>query len=39
MEVFREIYSMIYDSPSYGNNGLGDYLGKFKKVKQLREDA
>lgn len=39
MEVFREIYSMIYDSPSYGNNGLGDYLGKFRKVKQLREDA
>lgn len=39
MEVTREIYSMIYDSPSYGNNGLGDYLGKFKKVKQLREDA
>lgn len=39
MEVFKEIYSMVYDSPSYGNNGLGDYLGKFRKVNQLREDA
>ena len=38
MEVVK-VYSMIYDSPSYGNNGLGDYLGEFKKVKQLREDC
>ena len=38
MEVSK-IYSMIYDSPKYGNNGLGDYLGEFRKVKQLREDA
>ena len=30
---------MVYDSPKHGNNGLGDYLGKFRKVKQLREDA
>ena len=34
-----KIYSMIYDSEKYGNNGYGDYLGEFKKVKQLREDA
>lgn len=38
MEVVK-IYSMIYDSPKYGNNGFGDYLGEFRKVKQLREDA
>jgi hypothetical protein len=30
---------MIYDSKEYGNNGYGDYLGEFKRVKQLREDA
>ena len=34
-----KIYSMIYDDPKYGNNGHGDYLGEFKRVKQLREDA
>lgn len=34
-----KIYSMIYDSPKYGNNGYGDYLGEFRRVKQLREDA
>ena len=38
MEV-RKIYSMIYDSLSYGDNGLGKYLGEFKVVRQLREDA
>lgn len=38
MEVSK-IYSMIYDSKEYGNNGYGDYLGEFKRVKQLREDA
>lgn len=38
METVK-IYSMIYDSPKYGNNGLGDYLGEFRKVKQLREGA
>ena len=37
MEVVK-IYSMIYDSPTYGDNGYGKYLGEFKKVKQLRED-
>ena len=34
-----KIYSMIYDSKEYGNNGYGDYLGEFKRIKQLREDA
>ena len=34
-----KIYSMIYDSPKYGNDGLGNYLGEFRRVKQLREDA
>jgi len=38
MEVSK-IYSMIYDSKKYGNDGYGDYLGEFKIVKQLREDA
>ena len=38
MEVSK-IYSMIYDSKEYGNNGYGDYLGEFKRIKQLREDA
>lgn len=34
-----KIYSMIYDSPKYGNNGLGEYLGEFERVHQLREDG
>jgi hypothetical protein len=34
-----KIYSMVYDSTAYGDNGLGSYLGEFKKIKQLREDA
>lgn len=34
-----KIYSMVYDSPKYGNNGLGEYLGEFKRIKQLREDG
>ena len=38
MEVSK-IYSMIYDNKERGNNGYGDYLGEFKRVKQLREDA
>lgn len=33
-----KLYSVYYDSKDYGNEGLGDYLGEFKKVKQLRED-
>ena len=39
MEEFKKIYSMVYDSPKYGNNGFGEYLGKYKCIKQLREDA
>lgn len=35
----KKIYSMIYDSKEYGNNGKGEYLGEFEKVKQLREDV
>lgn len=38
MEIFK-IYSMIYDNEKYGNNGYGNYLGEFKKIKQIREDA
>ena len=38
MEIFK-IYSMIYDNAKYGNNGYGNYLGEFKKNKQIREDA
>lgn len=34
-----KIYTMIYDSPDYGNNGYGDYLGEFKVIKQLRKDG
>lgn len=34
----EKLYSMIYDSKKYGNDGLGDYLGEFKHVRQLRED-
>lgn len=33
-----KIYSMVYDNPERGNNGLGEFLGEFRKVKQLRED-
>ena len=38
METFK-VYSMIYDSKEYGDNGYGNYLGEFRRVKQLREDA
>ncbi len=38
MEVFK-IYSMIYDNEKYGNNGYGNYLGEFKRIKQIREGA
>ena len=34
-----KIYSMIYDNSERGNNGLGEFLGEFRKVKQLREDT
>lgn len=37
METVK-LYSMIYDTKIYGNEGLGDYLGEFKRVRQLRED-
>ncbi len=33
-----KLYSMYYDDKTKGNNGLGDYLGEFRHVKQLRED-
>ena len=36
MEVVK-IYSMIYDSPKYGNNGYGEYLGEFKKLNSLEK--
>jgi len=38
METFK-VYSMIYDSPNYGDNGYGKYLGEFNRIKQLREDV
>ncbi len=37
MEVSK-LYSMYYDNKSLGNEGLGDYLGEFRLVRQLRED-
>jgi ribosomal protein S27AE len=37
METIK-LYSMIYDDKTKGNEGLGDYLGEFKHVRQLRED-
>lgn len=33
-----KLYSMFYDDKTKGNNGLGDYLGTFRHVRQLRED-
>ena len=33
-----KLYSMYYDNKELGNNGLGDYLGEFRHVRQLRED-
>ena len=33
-----KLYSMYYDDKSLGNSGLGEYLGDFKHVRQLRED-
>ena len=37
METIK-LYSMVYDTKIYGNDGLGDYLGEFKHIRQLRED-
>ena len=37
METVK-LYSMYYDNKDLGNNGLGDYLGEFRRVRQLRED-
>ena len=37
METVK-LYSMYYDNKDLGNNGLGDYLGEFRHVRQLRED-
>lgn len=34
-----KVYSMVYDNPERGNNGLGEFLGEFRKVKQIREDT
>lgn len=39
MNEVSKIYTMIYDSPKYGNNGYGEYLGEFRRIKQLRDDA
>ena len=33
-----KLYSMYYDNKELGNKGLGDYLGEFRHVRQLRED-
>ena len=32
------VYSMVYDSKTRGNNGLGDWLGKFKIIQQIVDD-
>ncbi len=37
METIK-LYSMYYDNKDLGNSGLGDYLGEFRHVRQLRED-
>lgn len=37
MQIIK-IYSMIYDNSTRGNNGYGEYLGEFKKIRQLRRD-
>lgn len=33
-----KLYSMVYDDETKGNEGLGEYLGEFQHVRQLRED-
>lgn len=33
-----KLYSMVYDDKTKGNEGLGEYLGEFQHVRQLRED-
>ena len=33
-----KLHSMYYDNKTLGNNGLGDYIGEFRRVRQLRED-
>ena len=37
MEIIK-LYSMIYDDKTKGDDGLGEYLGEFQHVRQLRED-
>lgn len=32
------VYSMVYDSKTRGNNGLGQWLGKFEVIQQIVED-
>jgi hypothetical protein len=39
MDEVSKIYTIVYDSPKYGNSGYGDFLGEFKRIRQLREDA
>lgn len=34
-----KVYSMVYDNQERGNNGLGEFLGEFRNVKQIREDT
>lgn len=35
MGKIRNVYSMIYDNPERGNNGYGEFLGKFKPIQQI----
>lgn len=39
MGEIRNIYSMVYDSRSWGTNGYGKFLGKFKVIQQITEDG
>lgn len=39
MGEIRNVYSMIYDSRSYGTNGYGKLLGKFRVIQQITEDG
>ena len=39
MEEICNVYSMIYDNCSYGTNGYGKFLGKFRVIQQITEDG
>lgn len=38
MNEIRKIYSIVYDNKGAGSNGLGEFLGEFQVIQQLKLD-